>query len=211
MAPSLPPPPTGQTIADLDIKRDKDQKVTDVVSRTNWTWADWLQRFQQSFNQLIPAGGAQSAIQFQDEGSNLGTSGTVTLFNVVGPDLVATRVGNDITLTHTNPTVVSSIAGTANQITASSPTGNVTLSLAGPHNYTTLTSHGLLYGNGTSAIQALAEASNGQLPIGSTGAAPVLATLTAGSGISVTNGAGSITIAATGSSSADSFEAALVY
>lgn len=47
----------------------------------------------------------------------------------------------------------------------------------------------------------LAEAAaltNGQLLIGSTGAAPVAATVTAGTGISVTNGAGSITIAASG-------------
>ncbi len=39
---------------------------------------------------------------------------------------------------------------------------------------------------------------NGQLAIGSTGATPVAAAITAGSNISVTNGAGTITIAATG-------------
>ena len=38
---------------------------------------------------------------------------------------------------------------------------------------------------------------NGQIIIGSTGATPTAATITAGSGISVTNGAGSITIAGT--------------
>lgn len=38
---------------------------------------------------------------------------------------------------------------------------------------------------------------NGQIIIGSTGAFPVAATLTAGSNITITNGAGSITIAAT--------------
>jgi hypothetical protein len=43
---------------------------------------------------------------------------------------------------------------------------------------------------------------NGQLLIGSTGAAPVAASLTAGSGISITPGAGSITIAASGSPAA---------
>jgi len=62
----------------------------------------------------------------------------------------------------------------------------------------TLTNHGLLVGAGTAAITQLANATDGQLPIGSTGADPVLATITAGTGISVTNGAGSITIAATG-------------
>jgi hypothetical protein len=39
---------------------------------------------------------------------------------------------------------------------------------------------------------------NGQIIIGSTGATPTAATLTAGAGISITNGAASITIAATG-------------
>jgi hypothetical protein len=41
---------------------------------------------------------------------------------------------------------------------------------------------------------------NGQLIIGSVGVNPVAATLTAGAGISITNGAGSITITASGSS-----------
>jgi trimeric autotransporter adhesin len=41
---------------------------------------------------------------------------------------------------------------------------------------------------------------NGQVVIGSTGATPTAATLSAGTGISITNGAGSITIASTGSS-----------
>lgn len=42
---------------------------------------------------------------------------------------------------------------------------------------------------------------NGQVVIGSTGSTPAAATLTAGDGISITNAAGSITIAATGSGS----------
>lgn len=49
---------------------------------------------------------------------------------------------------------VASIAGTTNQISASASTGAVTLSLAGPHNFTTLTSTALLLGAGTSAITA---------------------------------------------------------
>ena len=63
---------------------------------------------------------------------------------------------------------------------------------------TTLTNHGLLVGAGTAAITQLGAATSGYLPIGSTGADPVLAPLTPGTGISITNGAGSITIAATG-------------
>jgi hypothetical protein len=63
----------------------------------------------------------------------------------------------------------------------------------------TLTDHGVLVGAGTSAITQLAAATDGQLIIGSSGADPVVASLTAGSGITITPGAGSISIAASGS------------
>ena len=52
-------------------------------------------------------------------------------------------------------------------------------------------------------ITSLGVATNGQLVIGSTGADPVIASLTAGSGISITPGAGSLTIAATGTFAQD--------
>lgn len=52
------------------------------------------------------------------------------------------------------------------------------------------------YTSGT--IKGTAQATNGQILIGSTAADPVASTITAGSGITVTNGAGSITIAASG-------------
>ena len=61
----------------------------------------------------------------------------------------------------------------------------------------TLTDHGVLLGSGTAAITALGEASNGQLVIGSTGNDPVLATLTAGTNMTVTNASGSITLSQT--------------
>jgi len=74
----------------------------------------------------------------------------------------------------------------------------------------------LLYSNGANTVTGLATAdsavlvtsstgvpvwsgvmTNGQVIIGSTGATPTAATITAGTGISITNGAGSITIANT--------------
>lgn len=57
------------------------------------------------------------------------------------------------------------------------------------------TDHGFIFGSGTSALTASAAPTNGQLPIGSTGTDPVIAALTAGQSINITNGAGSITIA----------------
>lgn len=54
----------------------------------------------------------------------------------------------------------------------------------------------LVMGNGASALASLGVATNGQIPIGRTGLSPVLANLTAGSNVTITNGSGSITIAA---------------
>ena len=62
----------------------------------------------------------------------------------------------------------------------------------------TFTAHSILLGQGTGAVTALGAATNGQIPIGSTGADPVLAAISAGSGITVTNGAGTISIASNG-------------
>lgn len=56
------------------------------------------------------------------------------------------------------------------------------------------TAHGILVAEGASAFNPIV-LTNGQLLVGSTGADPSAATLTAGTGISITNGAGSITIA----------------
>jgi hypothetical protein len=56
------------------------------------------------------------------------------------------------------------------------------------------TDGGLLLGGGTGPIQSLGQAADGQIPIGSTGTNPVLATLTAGVGIVIDNTAGAITI-----------------
>ena len=74
--------------------------------------------------------------------------------------------------------VLNEIDGTANQVTVTNGAGSITLSLAGPHAFTTLTDNGLLLGAGTGPIEALGNATNGQIPIGSTGAAPVLAAIT---------------------------------
>lgn len=60
----------------------------------------------------------------------------------------------------------------------------------------TFTANSLLLGNGTSALASLGVATNGQLVIGRSGLSPVLATLTAGTNVTITNGSGSITIAA---------------
>ena len=61
-----------------------------------------------------------------------------------------------------------------------------------------LTNNTMLYSNSSGDVTSLAAATNGQLLIGSSSAAPALGTLTAGAGVSITNGAGSITVAVSG-------------
>lgn len=58
----------------------------------------------------------------------------------------------------------------------------------------TLTSGGILFGNGASAVTASAVLTNGQLLIGDGSGIPTVSTLTAGAGVGISNGAGSITI-----------------
>lgn len=72
------------------------------------------------------------------------------------------------------------MTGTANQIAVANGDGTSgipTWSLAGPHNFTSLTDHGVLVGSGTSPIDALAVGTNGQLLIGQTGADPAFASM----------------------------------
>lgn len=85
---------------------------------------------------------------------------------------------------------------TGNAINANS-TGLVKYDGAGTFSATTVTNHAVLVGGASNAITSLA-LTNGQLAIGNTGADPTAATLTAGTGVSISNGAGSITINASG-------------
>lgn len=74
---------------------------------------------------------------------------------------------------------VTSIAGTADQIAASSPTGNVVLSLIGPYTPATYTAHGVLVGEGTGSIVATAPGSAGQFLVsGGSSADPSFQTAT---------------------------------
>lgn len=59
----------------------------------------------------------------------------------------------------------------------------------------TITDHGLLLGSGTGAITPLAEATDGQIPIGDTDGDPILATITGTANqVNIANAAGSITL-----------------
>lgn len=85
---------------------------------------------------------------------------------------------------------------TQNAINANSA-GIVKYDGAGTFSGITVTQHDLLIGAAANGITSLA-LTNGQLAIGNTGGDPLAATLSPGAGISITNGAGSITISGTG-------------
>lgn len=121
---------------------------------------------------IILTGTSPDSITIQSTGGGGGGSVTAVTTTLSG-------------ITITNPTTTPEISGTLG--VSSGGTGT-----------TTLADGGILLGSGAGAITVTAQPTDGQLLIGSTGTDPVLATLSAGSGISITEGAGSITIAATG-------------
>ena len=85
---------------------------------------------------------------------------------------------------------------TANAINANSA-GLVRYDGAGTFTGVTVTQHDVLIGASSNGITSLA-LTNGQLAIGNTGSDPTAATLTAGTGVSISNGSGSITVNALG-------------
>lgn len=123
--------------------------------------------------------------------------------NSTGIDVVGTPASNLLTIIGLPASETQ--VGTVELATAAETTTGTSTSLAvhpsglntklGPQ-----TANGLIYGQGGAGtnLASLAEATDGQIPIGSTGNPPVLATLTAGSNITIANGPGSITINANG-------------
>ena len=76
---------------------------------------------------------------------------------------------------------------------------NPTEAAKGGTGLTSITDGGIMLGSGTGPVTVTAQPTNGQLLIGSSGGDPVLAALTEGANVTITNGAGTITIAAGGS------------
>jgi hypothetical protein len=134
-----------------------------------------------------------------------GTTGQVLVGNTGSAPTWSTLSGVSVTtLTGTaNEVLVNGTSGTATSgaITLTTPQAIGTTSSVTFGNVTdsALTANSFIYPSTAGLLASTAAATNGQLLIGSTGAAPVAATIgTSGSGISVTNGAGTITLANTG-------------
>ena len=87
-----------------------------------------------------------------------------------------------------------------NTIASTDVNGNIVLNPngAGTVNIDYATEHAIATYAASGALSEIGPLTNGQIPIGSTGNNPTLATLSAGAGVSITNAAGSITIGAVG-------------
>jgi hypothetical protein len=133
--------------------------------------------------------------------NDVNVAGTLTLQGQTASRLLATDGSKNVVSTD----LVSWVAATADETTvADDGDGTITIGIADPlivgkggTGAATLTDHSLLVGSGTDAITPLGAATNGQIPIGSTGADPVLATLTGTANqVNVTNEAGTVTLSA---------------
>jgi len=145
-------------------------------------------------NVTLTLGGTPATALLQAVSLTLGWSG---LLGVARGGTGASTVGANGTLAQSNGTIYTFTTATypstttANRLLYSSATNTVT-DLATANSATLVT-------NASGVPSWTSSMTNGQVLIGSTGATPVLATLSAGPGISIANSAGSITISGTGS------------
>lgn len=72
---------------------------------------------------------------------------------------------------------VTSVTGTVNQVAVATGTTTPVISLVGPYTSATYTTHGVLLGEGTSSIAAMAVCSTGAFPYGQSAADPICSTL----------------------------------
>ena len=113
-------------------------------------------------------------------GNGIGTAGNPTV-DVTEANLTLDNLGGTLSV---------SKGGTGATTLTGILTGNGTSAISA----SAVTEHAALVGGATNAITSVAMNTNGMLLIGSNGADPVAAVLTAGTGMSITNAAGSITL-----------------
>jgi len=109
-----------------------------------------------------------------------------------------TQPAAGITITGGAGTITFALADDLAGIEALATTGLVSRTAADTYAATSVTQHAVLIGDAGELPTNLGPLTDGQLIIGSTGNAPQAATLTAGTGVSITNAAGSVTINAIG-------------
>ena len=206
-----------QTLATGDIEAG--QIVTVVYDGTNF-------QMQSQTAIDLPTGAANTVLQGQGAGvqpaySTATYPPTTTVSQILYSSSTNTVAGlttaNDGVLVTNNTGVPSILAGpgTTGQVLQANTAAAPSFSTASYPSTTTVSQ--ILYSSATNTVSGLATANkavlttgatgipvltalatDGQLIIGSTAGVPAAATLTAGAGVSITNGSNSITIAATG-------------
>jgi len=124
-------------------------------------------------------------------------------FNISGT-LIVSNGGTGVTSFSSGYFVKGNNATTLTEAQYVDLTSEVTGVLPVPNGGTglsSLTLHGFIFGNNASNVSVSSAPTHGQLPIGNTGNDPTITTLTEGTGIDITNGAGSIEIAVEAASS----------
>lgn len=116
-----------------------------------------------------------------------GTTGVPSVLanGTTGQILTATTGSPPSWISPATSGTVTSVSGTANQVSVATGTTTPVISLIGPYTPATYTAHGVLVGEGTSSIAATAVGSTGQILIGNTGADPSWGSITASAGSSV--------------------------
>jgi hypothetical protein len=184
-----------------DFWLDKTTQNLYVLTSVAGGTAEWM---------LIIGGGGATVNFVTDSGTATESGGSI---NILGDGLAISTSGFGDTVTigiSTNPTFTNlTVTDTINVggdvvidgelILTGFTSGVLVTNNMGAVGEVVTTDNSILIGNSDGTIDSLGVATNGQIPIGSTGNPPTLGTITAGTGISVTNGAGSITLAATGS------------
>jgi hypothetical protein len=167
------------------------------------TWLPWGGNVGQG---ILSLEGNTGGKVYGDITANVNVVGTTPIEVTGDPGTNTLTISSDGTLATTY---------TAEDATTATPSGGILNLIGGGSSHITTTAvgntvywdlfnftpHAPVIGSLAGGLTDLGAMTNGQLVIGHTGADPALATLTAGANITITNGAGSITIASTGGGS----------
>ena len=155
--PLAPVPTTNNGVPTSASAYDFGQLIKDTADG-NW----YLYSGGSTFLLLGSAAGNVSTLTGDTGGAVVPTAGNITISGG-STGFTFAGAGSTLTLMGSGGGAVSSVTGTANQVLASPTTGAVVVSLIGPYSPSTYTLDGVLYGNGTSAIQATSAVANGVL------------------------------------------------
>lgn len=164
--------------------------------------------FTEDAGSAVPAANNLNILGTSAQG--ISTSGSGSSVTITASNATATQKGV-ASFNSTNFTVTAG-AVTSNALTVTAGTGlttggsvnlggSVTLALSVPVSVsnggtgdTSLTTNGVLLGSGTSPVAVTSPGTNGQVLIGSTGAAPAFGTVTGTQGVTITGGANTLSI-----------------